>query len=75
MTNQERAIELANKRLLVRDSNNDGKISKHELESFYCNDEELKQHFTRPNLIAMANHYFDKLDKNKDGFISLEELI
>jgi len=75
MNKQEKVIELANARLKVRDQNGDGKVSKQELKDFYTTDEDLKKHFNHADLIAMAQHYFDKLDKNKDGFISLEEMI
>lgn len=75
MNNQEKAIELANARLRVRDQNGDGKVSLDELKTFYTHDEDLNERFTKPDLIAMAEHYFHKLDKNKDGYISLEELI
>lgn len=72
---QEKAIELANARLRARDQNGDGKVSKQELRDFYTGDDDLKKYFNEAALVAMAEHYFDKLDKNKDGFISLEEMI
>ena len=74
MNNQEQIIELANKRLKARDQNGDGKISKQELKTFYTTDHELREHFSNPDLIAMAEYYFHKLDQNNDGFITLDEL-
>lgn len=75
MKDQEKAIELANARLNVRDQNGDGKVSKQELKDFYTQDDDLKKHFNKTTLIAMAEHYFAKLDKNQDGFISLKEML
>ena len=72
---QEKAIELANARLRVRDKNGNGKISKQELKDFYLADEDLKKYINSTAIVAIAEHYFDTLDKNKEGFISLEEMI
>lgn len=68
-------LELANRRLVARDQNGDGKISLEELIDFYVNDEQLQDYFSKSDLEDMAKDSFQKLDTDKSGFITLNELL
>ncbi|ETW97896.1 MAG: hypothetical protein ETSY1_20935 [Candidatus Entotheonella factor] len=71
----DRQLELANERLAARDQNGDGKVSLEELIDFYVNDEQLQSYFSKSDLEEMAKETFQKLDTDKNGFITLSELI
>lgn len=75
MSDKDKALDLAHKRLAVRDADGDGKVTLSELEQFYVGDDQLKDYYSAEELKAMANEYFTKLDVNKDGFIELSELM
>lgn len=48
--NTNKVIELANKRLSIRDANGDGKVTLTELIGFYMNDDQLNCYFSKEEL-------------------------
>lgn len=72
--NTNKAIQLANKRLSIRDANGDGKVNLEELKEFYANDEQLNCYFSKKELNEMAGEYFTELDRNGDGYIKMSEM-
>ncbi|MFS1917982.1 EF-hand domain-containing protein [Vibrio sp. 10N.286.46.E10] len=71
--NTNKAIQLVNKRLSIRDANSDGKVNLEELKEFYVNDEQLNCYFSKKELNEMAGEYFTELDRNGDGYIKMSE--